>query len=80
MTQSTINRADLCEAVYKNTRLSRTESAMLVELVLREITACLERGESVKLSSFGSFMVRNKRQRMGTNRSGPDSGAADPGI
>jgi len=47
--------------------LSRTESATLVELVLKEITDCLERGETVKLSSFGSFVVRKKGQRIGRN-------------
>ena len=43
------------------------ESAALVELVLKEITDCLERGETVKLSSFGSFVVRKKGQRIGRN-------------
>ena len=47
--------------------LTRTESATLVELVLKEITDCLERGETVKLSSFGSFVVRKKGQRIGRN-------------
>ena len=42
-------------------------SATLVELVLKEITDCLERGETVKLSSFGSFVVRKKGQRIGRN-------------
>jgi integration host factor subunit alpha len=63
----TVTRADLCEAVYQKVGLSRTESATLVELVLKEITDCLERGETVKLSSFGSFVVRKKGQRIGRN-------------
>ena len=75
MTRKTINRVDLSDAVYKKARLSRTESATLVELVLQEITGCLERGETVKLSSFGSFTVRKKRQRMGRN---PKTGEAVP--
>ena len=54
----TVTRADLCEAVYQKVGLSRTESADLVELVLDEISACIVRGEAVKLSSFGSFVVR----------------------
>jgi integration host factor subunit alpha len=58
---------DLCDAVYKKVGLSRAESAALVELVLREIIACLERGETVKLSSFGSFEVRDKGPRIGRN-------------
>ena len=67
MAGKTITRADLCEAVYQKVGLSRTESASLVELVLKEITDCLERGETVKLSSFGSFVVRKKGQRVGRN-------------
>ena len=62
-----MTRADLCEAVYQKVGLSRTESATLVELVLKEITDCLERGDTVKLSSFGSFVVRKKGQRIGRN-------------
>ena len=50
MTAKTVTRADLCEAVYQKVGLSRTESALLVEQVLKEITDCLERGETVKLS------------------------------
>jgi integration host factor subunit alpha len=65
MAGKTVTRADLCEAVYQKVGLSRTESATLVELVLKEITDCLERGETVKLSSFGSFVVRKKGQRIG---------------
>jgi integration host factor subunit alpha len=47
--------------------LSHAESAALVELVLKEITDCLERGETVKLSFFGSFILREKGQRLGRN-------------
>jgi integration host factor subunit alpha len=67
MAGKTVTRADLCEAVYQKVGLSRTESSTLVELVLKEITDCLERGETVKLSSFGSFVVRKKGQRIGRN-------------
>src|SRR4026209_2199501 len=63
----TVTRADLCEAVYQKVGLSRTESADLVELVLGEISACIVRGEPGKLSSFGSFVVRQKGQRVGRN-------------
>lgn len=59
-TGKTVTRVDLCEAVYQKVGLSRTESSAFVELVLKEITDCLEKGETVKLSSFGSFMVRKK--------------------
>src|SRR5215470_9646057 len=75
MTEKTVTRADLCEAVYQKIGLSRTESAALVELVLKEITDCLERGETVKLSSFGSFVVRKKGQRIGRN---PKTGTEVP--
>jgi integration host factor subunit alpha len=67
MAEKTITRADLCEAVYQAVGLSRTESANLVELVLDEICGSIVRGESVKLSSFGSFVVRSKGQRVGRN-------------
>lgn len=63
----TVTRADLCEAVYQKVGLSRTESADLVELVLKEISDNLVDGESVKLSSFGSFVVRSKGERIGRN-------------
>ena len=75
MAEKTVTRADLCEAVYQKIGLSRTESAALVELVLKEITDCLERGETVKLSSFGSFVVRKKGQRIGRN---PKTGTEVP--
>ncbi|MGH2342076.1 integration host factor subunit alpha [Segnochrobactraceae bacterium EtOH-i3] len=67
MTGRTVTRADLCEAVYQKVGLSRTESAELVEMVLQEISDSLTRGESVKLSSFGSFVVRSKGERVGRN-------------
>ena len=67
MSESTVTRADLCEAVYQKVGLSRTESADLVEMVLSEIAECLEKGETVKLSSFGSFVVRSKGERIGRN-------------
>lgn len=63
----TLTRADLAEAVVKRIGLPRNESADLVELVLSEISTSLEKGEQVKLSSFGSFGVREKKQRMGRN-------------
>ncbi len=63
----TITRADLSEAVYQEVGLSRNESAQLVESMLQEISAALTRGEAVKISSFGSFSVRKKGQRIGRN-------------
>jgi integration host factor subunit alpha len=75
MSGNTVTRADLCEAIYKKVGLSRSQSAKLVELVLREITECLERGETVKLSAFGLFVVRKKGHRMGRN---PKTGEEAP--
>jgi integration host factor subunit alpha len=67
MSGNTVTRADLSEAIHQKIGLSQTECATLVELVLKEIKDCLERGETVKLSSFGVFVVRKKGQRMGRN-------------
>ena len=63
----TITRADLTEALYEKVGLSRNESADLVESVLEEMCVCLEAGEEVKLSSFGTFSVQSKRERVGRN-------------
>src|SRR5436305_13357138 len=76
-TGKTVTRVDLCEAVYQKVGLSRTESSAFVESVLKEITDCLEQGATVKLSSFGSFMVRKKGQRIGCN---PKAGIEVPGA
>jgi integration host factor subunit alpha len=67
METRTITRADLGEAVFQEVGLSRNESADLVEFVLGEISDALARGEPVKISSFGSFAVREKGQRIGRN-------------
>ncbi|MCK5550119.1 MAG: integration host factor subunit alpha [Hyphomicrobium sp.] len=63
----TLTRADLAEAVVRKVGLPRNESQELVELVLSEISGSLARGEQVKLSSFGSFGIREKGERMGRN-------------
>ncbi|MGI9439349.1 MAG: integration host factor subunit alpha [Parvibaculales bacterium] len=67
MNNKTITRADLSEAVFNEIGLSHTESAQLVESVLHEISNALVAGETVKLSSFGSFSVRQKNARIGRN-------------
>jgi integration host factor subunit alpha len=67
MAAKTITRAHLSEAVYQEVGLSRNESAQLVESVLHEIARSLARGEAVKISSFGSFSIRQKGQRIGRN-------------
>lgn len=67
MSGKTVTRADLAEAVYRKVGLSRTESADLVEMVLDEVCDAIVRGESVKLSSFATFHVRDKSERIGRN-------------
>ena len=67
MPGQTITRADLSEAVYQEVGLLRNESAALVETVLDEISDALAKGNAVKISSFGSFGVRRKGQRVGRN-------------
>ncbi len=67
MAGKNVNRAHLSEAVYQEVGLSRNESAQLVESVLNEIAGSLVKGEAVKISSFGSFSVRQKGQRPGRN-------------
>jgi integration host factor subunit alpha len=74
-TSRTITRADLAESVYQQVGLSRNESADLVEAVLEEISDTLIKGDHVKISSFGSFSIRQKGQRIGRN---PKTGVEVP--
>lgn len=67
MAKRTVTRADLAEAVYQEVGLSRNESAELVESILSEISGSLVSGDNVKISSFGSFLVRHKGGRIGRN-------------
>lgn len=67
MTETTVTRAQLAEAVYQEVGLSRNDSAQLVDIILEEISQSLIKDEMVKLSSFGSFQVRSKAQRIGRN-------------
>ncbi|AQS87282.1 integration host factor DNA-binding subunit alpha [Neoasaia chiangmaiensis NBRC 101099] len=64
---TTVTRANLAEHIYTQVGLSRHESAELLENVLERIAATLEKGESVKLSGFGTFSVRQKGRRTGRN-------------
>ncbi len=75
MESRTITRADLAEAVYEEVGLSRNESSDLVESVLDEISKALIGGENVKISSFGSFTIREKGERIGRN---PKTGVEVP--
>ena len=63
----TTTRSTLSEAVYKNVGLSRNESANLVDSVFSEILLSLIKGDDVKISSFGTFVVRQKKERIGRN-------------
>jgi len=67
MSESTLTRMDLSEAVFREVGLSRNESADLVESVLDHVSDALVAGESVKVSSFGTFSVRAKNERIGRN-------------
>lgn len=78
MSKNTMTRADLSEAVYQEIGLSRAESAMLVEQVLDLISDTLVAGHNVKLSSFGSFVLRQKGGRMGRNPKTGEEVPIDP--
>ena len=67
MNSKTVTRAHLAEAVYQEVGLSRSESAELVDAILTEITESLMEDGTVKVSSFGTFSVRRKGQRIGRN-------------
>lgn len=63
----TLTRAEIADVVYKELGLSHAESADMVDSIFEEVSRALENGDSVKLSSFGTFGVRNKKARMGRN-------------
>ena len=67
MADKTLTRMDLSEAVFREVGLSRNESAQLVEAVLEHMSDALVKGEQVKISSFGTFSVRDKSARVGRN-------------
>lgn len=75
MSQKTLTRADLSNAVYREIGLSLSESTQLVDAVLEEVAVALEQGNSVKLSSFGTFKLRRKKERVGRN---PKTGVEVP--
>jgi integration host factor subunit alpha len=72
---NTLTRAQLAEAIYSQVGLSRNESAALLESVLEKMSAALEAGDPVKISAFGTFVVRQKGQRIGRN---PKTGVEVP--
>ncbi|MGR3572096.1 integration host factor subunit alpha [Brevirhabdus sp.] len=67
MAENTLTRMDLSEAVFREVGLSRNESAQLVESVLQHMSDALVAGETVKISSFGTFSIRDKSARVGRN-------------
>ena len=75
MSNRTITRADLADALYHELGLSRNESSELVDSVFEEISEALAEGEDVKISSFGSFTLREKKKRIGRN---PKTGVEVP--
>ena len=75
MNDKTLTRMDLSEAVFRELGLSRNESADLVESVLEKICASVVAGEQVKISSFGTFSIRQKSARVGRN---PKTGQEAP--
>ena len=75
MSEKTLTRMYLSESVFREVGLSRNESADLVESVLEKISASLVAGEQVKISSFGTFSIRQKNARVGRN---PKTGEEAP--
>ena len=71
----TLTRADLAEALHKEIGLSRADSAQIVEQILKEMCESLSRGENVKISGFGTFVLRDKGERVGRN---PKTGVEVP--
>jgi integration host factor subunit alpha len=63
----TLTRADLAETVNRKLGFSRAESLDLVEAILDKMTVALDKGENVKISGFGSFVLRDKNERVGRN-------------
>jgi integration host factor subunit alpha len=71
----TLTRADLAETVNRKMGFSRSESLELIECILRNMTQALDNGENVKISGFGTFLLRDKRERIGRN---PKTGVEVP--
>ena len=71
----TLTRADLAETLHQEIGLSRAACADLVEAILRHMCEALSKGENVKISGFGTFVLRDKNQRIGRN---PKTGVEVP--
>ena len=71
----TLTRADLAEAINRKMGLSRAESLDAIESILRHMCSAMQNGENVKISGFGSFVLRDKKERIGRN---PKTGVEVP--
>ncbi|MFM9976506.1 MAG: integration host factor subunit alpha [Sphingomonadaceae bacterium] len=71
----TLTRADIADAVHGQVGLSRADSGQFVEQIIAQMSDALERGENVKISGFGSFILRDKNERVGRN---PKTGVEVP--
>lgn len=71
----TLTRADLAEVINRKMGFSRAESLAMVETILDQMCDALERGENVKISGFGTFLLRDKKERIGRN---PKTGVEVP--
>ncbi|MEM7241575.1 MAG: integration host factor subunit alpha [Pseudomonadota bacterium] len=67
MTEQTLTRMDLADAIFEEVGLSRNESSEIVDSILNHVSDALVRGENVKISSFGTFNIRDKNARVGRN-------------
>ncbi len=67
MRSRTLTRSDIAESIQRQVGLSKSESSDFIEVIVEEMSAALAAGESVKISSFGSFVLSQKAERMGRN-------------
>jgi integration host factor subunit alpha len=67
MDGGTMTKAEIIEAIYTKVGLSKKESADLVEMIFETMKDNLSKGQKIKISGFGNFVVREKRARMGRN-------------
>ncbi|MCJ2186148.1 integration host factor subunit alpha [Novosphingobium beihaiensis] len=71
----TLTRAEIAESIHRKLGLSRSESLAMVEAILQHMTSALSEGENVKISGFGTFLLRDKGERIGRN---PKTGVEVP--
>ncbi len=71
----TLTRADIADAIHRRLGLSRAEALAMVESIIDRMSEALEKGENVKISGFGTFLLRDKNERIGRN---PKTGVEVP--